>query len=281
MSITNSARTPRKLIISFVTAISLMVILTAAVSASSQSAKWSGVGQVLFAGPSQDPSAQTTTQSEFKFKRDGSVKRVKIHTSNELVVGLLGAGGSAITKCKDRKGSTACEDLDSMLTGARITSFHNSTATLRNVTQGVVPVPGIGDVPVLSGTVRGKLEGIFSIDNATGAATGTAALRIRKGSTAVYACFADSPVGPIPIPTLQPCFDDAGGQLFPIVLDVEDKGKFKIGQGVGSMSDILSLEGKVTVKAQANLLLEQFGGSIVISNGKANLVGEDEPEEDD
>lgn len=272
------ARSPRKIVISVITAISLMVILTAAVSASSQSAKWSGVGQVLFAGPSQDPAAQTTTVSEFKLKRDGSIKSVKINTSNELVVGVLGdATGSAITKCKDRKHSSACENLEAMITGARVTSFHNSQATLRGISQWMQPVPGIGDVPVLGGNLRGKLEGIFTLDNATGVAVGTASLRIRKGSTAVYACFGLSPVGPIPLTTLQPCIDNSGGQLFPIVLDVHDKGKFVIGQGHGSMSDILGLEGKVEVNAQANLLTEQFGGTIIIPKAKASLVGEDKP----
>lgn len=277
MRITQRTRTSRKLALSLVAAISMMVVLTAVAAAGSQGAKWSGVGQVLFAGPSQDPAAPTTTESRFKMNKDGSVKSVKVNTSNELVVGVLGdgAGGSAITECKARRGNTACDDLALLLTGAQVTSFHNSEATLSKVTQEMMPFPGIGEIEVLHGQVRGKLSGVFTLSNATGAATGTAQLKIGKGSIATYACFGPSPVGPIPTGSLQPCIDNTGAQLFPIFLDVQDKGKFEIGEGVGSMSDILGLKGKVEVHAISNPLMAQFGGSIVISNAKASLVGDD------
>lgn len=280
MGITNSARTPRKLIISIVIALSLMAALTAAASAASNNAKWSGVGLVTFAGPSQDPAAPTFTEAEYKLKRNGSVRSVKITTSNELVTGILGdgAGGSAITKCKARKRSTACETLDTELTGARVTSFHKSEATLRGVTQEVMPVPGIGDLEVLSGKLRGKIEGIFSIDNATGAAVGTASLRIRKGSVGTYACFSLTPAGAVPLASLETCINNTGGMLFPIFLDVHDKGKFELGQGSGSMSDILALKGKVEVNALSNPFMGQFGGNIVISNGKASFPALEKPD---
>ncbi len=258
-----------------------MVVLTAAVSANTDKAVWSGVGQVLFAGPSQDPSAPTTTVSEFKLRRDGTVRNVKIKTSNELVVGVLGnpAGGSAITECKDRRKGTACEDLEVLLTGAQVTSFHNSEATLRQVTQEVKSFPGIGDIEVISGNVRGKLSGVFTLSNSTGSATGTANLRIRKGSIASYACF--DPTTSLPLPSLQSCIEQTGGMLFPIFLDVQDKGRFEIGQGIGSMSDILGLKGKVEVNAVSNPLMGQFGGSIVIPRATASVVGDPEPADDE
>ncbi len=277
------------MLISLVAAVSMMVVLTAAVSASSPIAKWSGVGQVLYAGPSPDPAAPTMTESEFKFRRDGSIKRVNIKTSNELFLGVLGdgAGGSAITECKDRKHSTACEDLDALLSGAQLISFHNSEATLRNVSQETFPVPGLGDIEVLHGQLRGKLAGEFSLNNGTGEAVGTAQLRIKKGSIASYACFALSPAGPVPLASLQTCTDGSGGQLFPIFLEVQDKGNFEIGAGTGSMADLLSLKGKVEVNATANLLTQQFGGTVVIPKAKAYVeddegeADEDEGEEDE
>lgn len=262
-----------------------MALLTAAASASSHSAKWSGAGQVLYAGPSVDPATPTTTHSEFKLRRDGSVRAVHIQTTNELFAAVLGdgAGGSAITECKDRRNSNACEQLDSLLTGSMVTSLHNSKAKLNRITEGVVqvPVPTLGgevilNVPTLSGNIRGKIEGHFAISNDEGIAVGTSSLRIRNGSSAVYACFSPTPAGPVPLESLQPCIDHEGGMLFPIVLDVNDKGKFELLGGSGSLAALESVSGKVEVHAQANLLLNQFGGTITIPRAKATLAAEDE-----
>ncbi len=283
MRMTKSARSSRRLIVSTLVAISLMLVLTAAVSASSQGAKWNGIGQVIFAGPSQDPALPTTTQSEFKFKRNGDIRSVEINTFNELFVGVLGdgAGGSAFTSCNDRKHSTACEDLEILLTGAQVTSLHNSKAKLNKITQGTMPFPGIGEIPVLSGQVRGKIDGVFTISDAEGSASGTSSLRILKGSTATYACFGPSASGPIPTTTLEPCTENTGGMLLPIFLEVHDKGSFEIGQGIGSMSDILGIKGKVEVKVISNPLMQEFGGSIIIKNAKTTVAVEEEPEVED
>ncbi len=282
---TKHALKARRLAISTVVAISMVLVLTAAVSASSQTAVWSGIGQVVLIGASPDPANPTLTQSEFTLRRDGTVRSVKIKTSNEAFAAVLGGGpdGSAITRCRDRRGSSACENLDSILTGSQLLSVHNSKATLSRVKHGKVqvptgPAPGSPTftVPTLSGSLRGKLEGQFTLSNDLGAATGTASLRIGRGSTGTYACFGLLPSGQLaPLPSLQPCIDHDGALLFPIVLDVNDKGKFEIGPGSGSMSDILGLKGMVHVKAQANLLTQQFAGTVVISKSKASLVGED------
>ncbi len=268
-------------------AISMMLVLTVAASADSGHAVWSGVGQVLFVGPSQDPSTPTVTQSEFKVKRDGTVRSVTIKTSNELVAGILGGGpgGGAITECRDKGSSTTCDDLNALLTGAVATSLHESTATLSNITESVIqiPIPStpiILNVPVLSGSLRGKLEGMFAISNGTGIAQGTAKLRIGGGSTGTYACFGNTPFGFLPLESMQPCIDDAGGKLFPVALSVEDSGTFELGQGIGSMSDILGIKGKVQVNAFANMLTEQFGGAIVISDARTDLPGSNPPSDE-
>lgn len=273
-----------RLTVSALVAVSLMVILTAAASADSNTAKWSGSGQVIYTGPSIDPSTPTTTESEFKLRRDGTVRAVQIHTTNELFAGVLGdgVGGSAITQCKDRRNSNACERLDELLTGSMVTSLHNSAVRLNRITHGEIQVPAptpagevVLNVPTLSGNIRGKIEGHFALSNDTGIAIGTSELRIRNGSTATYACFTQTPAGPVPLESLQPCIDHAGGMLFPVVLDVHDRGKFELGHATGSLEEIVSIEGRVEVHAQANLLLNQFGGKIVIPRAKATLTAEE------
>ena len=273
-----------RLTISAAIAATLMVLLTAAASADSHSARWSGIGQVLYTGPSIDPSTPTTTESEFKIRRDGTVRAVEIYTQNELFAGVLGdgAGGSAITKCKDRRTSNACEQLEELLTGSMVTSLHNSQTKLNKITQGEIQVPVptpagevILNVPTLSGNIRGKIQGQFALSNDTGIAIGASELRIRRGSTATYACFTQTASGPVPLESLQPCIDNTGGMLFPVLLDVNDKGKFELNHSQGSLEDIISVEGKVEVHAQANLLLNQFGGKIVIPRAKTTLSEEE------
>ena len=261
-------------------AISLMLVLTVAASADSGRAVWSGVGQILFVGPAPAPFPATSTQSEFKVKRDGSIRSVTVNTTNEFVAGVLGGGpgGGAITECRAKGGSTSCDDLNALFTGAMATSLHDSTATLYDITESVIPVPIpsttiVLNVPVLSGSLRGKLEGQFSINNGTGFAEGTARMRIGGGSSGTYACFGDTPFGFLPLESLQPCTDNVGGQLFPIVLNVEDSGIFELGEGVGSMAEILGMKGKLNVSAFANMLTEQAGGTITISDAQTDLPG--------
>ena len=114
--------------------------------------------------------------------------------------------------------------------------------------------------------------------------TGTAELKIGRGSSGTYACFGETPFGPVPLESLDPCIHDLGGQFFPIVLDVNDSGKFELGSGQGSMADILEIKGKVRVKAQSNLvhpLGPQFGGSVEISKAVTSFAGDDKPEHND
>lgn len=268
-------------------AVSLLIVLTVAAAADSQRVIWSGGGQVIFAGPSQDPGMPTTTESRFKLNRDGSVRSVVIHTANEMVAAVLGGGpgGGPITECRDRRGSQACDDLDSLLTGAILSSLHNSTATLSKISHGEIPVTiptPSGDVvlkvPVLTGSLGGKLQGQLAVRtisiSGSGFATGTVEMRIGKGSTGTYACFVETPFGPVPLESLDACIYDAGGQLFPILLDVKDSGSFEVGQGSGSLADILGIKGNVEVRAQSNMLLQQFGGTVEISNAVTELTGE-------
>ena len=41
------------------------------------------------------------------------------------------------------------------------------------------------------------LEGQFTLSNATGVAAGSSKLKIRKGSSGTYACFGETPFGPV------------------------------------------------------------------------------------
>ncbi len=267
-------------------AVVLLIATTAVATASSSKAIWQGTGAILYAGPSVDPSTPTTTKSEFRISENGRIRSVKVHTSNELVIGLLGdgIGGSAVTECKDRDDGETCDRLDGLLTGAQVTSLHNSTVTLRVATEHSIPVPGIGDVPVLSGKIRGNLNGVFMIGDENGAAVGTAKLRITPASTGTYACFLVMDPAPIPSTSLDPCIENAGGMLFPVLFDVQDVGRFDVGDGNGALSEIESLSGRVKVNAVANLLDGNFGGSIEVVRSVAKLSGseeESEEEEDD
>ncbi len=53
-----------------------------------------------------------------------------------------------------------------------------------------------------------------------------------------------------------------------------DSGKFELGPGSGSMADILGIRGKVQVHAVADLLQQNFSGSIVIPKASTLLAGE-------
>ena len=98
---------------------SLLLLLTAAASADSSKVKWSGTGSVVYVGASQDPTQPTSAEARFKIKRDGSVRSVEIKTTNEQFAAVLagGPGGGAITECRARKGSQACDELNALLTG--------------------------------------------------------------------------------------------------------------------------------------------------------------------
>ena len=149
-------------------ATSLLLVLTAAASADSTRVDWRGAGLVVYVGPSQDPATPTTSEAKYKLKRNGEVQSVLIRTTNEQLAAVLGGGpdGGAITECRAREGSNVCDDLNAILTGSVLMSLHNSTAMLGHITQGEIQVPiqtplgpVVLNVPVLSGSLRGKLQG--------------------------------------------------------------------------------------------------------------------------
>lgn len=261
-------------------AVSALLIFAAAAAADSQKLIWSGLGQVAYVGPSIDPSTPIASRSSFKVKRNGEIQSVEIRTSNEQFVALLGGGSNdrAITECKPRATSDACSDLNALLTGALLTSFHDSFATLSRVTQSEIEIPIVSphgqvvlNIPVLHGSLRGSLRGEFTLSNANGSAVGSSTLKIGNGSSGTYGCFAESSVGLLPLESLQSCIDNSGGQLFPIMLDVKDSGTFELGHGTGAFAEIHGIKGRVGVEAQSNLLLGKFGGTVTISNAVTEL----------
>lgn len=279
----NAGRTRqmRRLAAPALAAMALAITLTVVASADSHSAVWSGAGEVLYSGLSPDATLPTVTDSEFRLKRDGAVRSVEIRTANEFFVGILGGGpgGPAITACRDRRGSNACEEFSTLLTGAEVVSIHNSTAVLDRVTEHEVELPVLTpagpvslNIPVLSGSLRGHLRGQFAMSKGSGAASGTVELRIGRGSTASYACFGGAPLTPVPLESLQPCIEQSGGQLLPILLDVHDSGSFELGPGSGELADILMLQGRVSVNVNADMLQQRFAGSIMIPKASASFV---------
>ena len=291
MNVLTRGKAPAAILI----AIALTVVLTAAASANGHrgrnansgvnKARWAGTGQVLFVGPSQDPSAPTSATAKFRIRR-GEIKSVVITTQNEFVAGVLGGpGGNAVTECKDRTNGDTCAALDGLLTGAFVSSLHTSTSRLTNVTESTVfvPLPSpagevILEIPVISGDLRGQLRGIFTISKGTDAAVGSSSLKIKRGSTGTYACFAVTELGLMPQTSMDSCIDQTGGQLLPIALDVIDRGSFNVGAGTGILADIESIRGKVQVTAQSNGLLGQFGGEITVIRSVATLNSEMAPE---
>lgn len=272
-------------------AVALMALLATTASASADEttkankARWSGSGQVVYVGPSPDPSAPTSATADFRIRR-GEIKSVVITTQNEYVAGVLGfQTGNAVEECKDRTDGATCETLNELLTGAFVSSLHTSTARMTNISESVIQVPLptpegeiVIDVPVISGDIRGKLNGVFTISKADDSAVGISSLRIKRGSTATYACFGLTELGLMPLSSLQSCIDQTGGQLLPVALDVLDRGSFEVGAGTGVLSDIESIKGRVEVTAQSNALLGQFGGEINVIRSVATLDSSLAPE---
>jgi hypothetical protein len=262
----------------------LMLSVAVVVSADTAKARWQGAGQVLYVGPSLDPGAPTSSSAEFRFGRDGSIKHATITTRNEAVAGILGGGngGGAVTECEDRTHGATCELLNELLSGAAISSLHDSIARLTNVSPDVIQIPVetpngvvLADFSILRGDLSGRIDGVFTIGQGGDKATGQVNLRITRGGTGAYACFLPGPTGsPAPVPSLGPCVQDAGGQLLPIALEVVDRGKFELGQGEGALEQVRSLKGTVQVAVQADLLSQNFGGTVTISNATAELIGD-------
>jgi hypothetical protein len=244
--------------------------------------EWSGTGQVLFVGPSPDPTAPTLTTGRFFYNDDDSINNVEINTVNEFVAGALfgGIGGGALAGCRDAEGGASCARLNELLTGAAVSSLHISAATLTVLDESVIQVPletpggtVVLDIPVISGALTGQLAGLFIISQGADTAAGFVNMQINPGSSGTYACFELTLAGPVPLTSLDSCIDQTGGQLYPIILDVHDSGTFAVGQGTGVLAEIVSISGSVEVAAQSNLLTATFGGTITITDAVAQLGG--------
>ncbi len=242
---------------------------------------WDGIGEVLFVGPSLDPSTPTSATAEFSFNEDESIDQVVITTVNEFVLGLLigPEGTSPLTSCSDNDGGASCSALAGHLAGSTLASLHTSVATLDVLVEAAIPIP-VGDpadgvfinLPIVGGTLTGQIDGAFFISKGADAALGTASLRIQPGSSGTYACFGITPEGPVPLDSLDSCIAGTGGQFFPIALDVVDEGSFAIGQGTGELAQILGMSGDVRVEARTDLFQAQFGGVVAMTDATAVLA---------
>lgn len=240
-------------------AVAVVAMLTASISAMAggEKAKFNLDGIIGYVGISQDPSNPTSVQAKFKFDKWGQPKKVEIDTSNEMVIGGL----AGLRQCEDE----ACEALAIALSGAPITSLHDSTAILDvnsvEFVKYTLPTP-IGDVPlfaqVISGDIEGKLKGTVQVSTPQELLYGTTDMSIQ--GTAAYACFSSflSELGvPDALPgPLRPCVIGQG-QLLPIELNVVDSGRIDIQKqlvsgpdGPEAVDSTIKIDGALTVSVE-------------------------------
>ncbi len=196
--------------------------------ANSQKADFNLEGFVGFVGLSQDPANPTTVESDFTFNSYGVPTSVVVKTNNEMVLGALG-------QLRDCDGD-ACETLAAALSGAPLTSLHDSTAELtvtdHDFLKYTLPTP-FGDMPLvaqaISGDIEGQLKGTVQLPTSHDVLLGETDLGIAGSAT--YVCFSPflAALGvPDPLPgPLHPCAIGLG-QLLPIELDIVDTGKINV-----------------------------------------------------
>jgi hypothetical protein len=271
------------------------LVITAAASADSAKVRFNATAEVVGVG------SYTPAVSTFHLNKKGAIKSVDIVT--DAVPGELVATGPLTAECK---GGEAAEALCAGLNVSTIVSFHGSSATLTQVQviPNPVPIPGLPDV--LAGKVKGELDGSFDVIalhpdtfEPIGLLPGTAHLKI-KGD-AVYGCFgviANPPPPGIPVLAPAPIAECQAGvtwygataALYPIVLDVNDTGKFELFAGLGVFTGVTSGHGKVKVDAhvEPSIVLTPDGpvvspaasGTVTIKKGVV-YFGEPGPGDDE
>lgn len=259
------------------TALALSLLTVAVASADNGVARFDAAGGVVYVGPSLVPGFPTSSSSVFTLNSSGAVKSVQVTTQNEQVIGVLGG----VTQCEDNTGGVTCAAANAGLAGAFLNSLHTSVAKLKVTSQTVYPFPtpfGPFPVQVLNGNLLGDINSNLTIGSAPDHLAGTASLKILKGSTGTYACFV---VG-VPSPALSPCVSGApGAMLFPIVLNVTDRGRFDINQGFGTRAGLADMRGRVEVIANVASPIGPVSGAISITKGKLVVPIPDDDENED
>lgn len=273
---------PKRGVMIAVAVIALMTLTAGVAAAAASKAKFSALGEVAEVGL---PVGGVVT-SEFKMRKNGEIKSVKIHTVGELVLGGIGA----VTSCKEKgkHSEGACDDVKALLvgtTGSGILSIHESEAKLKVTEQPhiyAVPFPPFS-VETIGGKLKGKLEAGMTLFGANGdVLTGTGKLKIKGTGIAQYACllnYFDTGAGVLPIfGPIAMCIGAPGPNavvagtpsgpfspvMVPLELHVKDKGKFEL------ESASAELKGKIVVTVDS----DPFGGTsgtITITKGKAEF----------
>jgi len=227
-------------------------------------------GSVVYVGPNLTPTSPgeiTSSVSSFITNGTGEIEEVQITTFNESVIGVL----SGITACEDNASGAGCGTLGALFAGAGASSLHTSNATL-------TVDPSLSTPYTLSGELKGKLSGQFTVSTVAGVMNGGSKLKIR--GTGTYACL-DGAFSVVPIFVCQAGFP--GYQMFPLVLNVTDTGKFTIDANPSLGLD--SMEGKITVNAFVNATVfpPVIGGTVNISDAEAKLAipGHGDSDDDD
>lgn len=223
-------------------ALGVGLVVVASASADSGKIKFRGEADVLGLIPGG-------TTSTFEYAKDGSIKTVSIHTTNEQVF-----AGPLAAECKPAS-STACDALD----GSILFDVHSSDEVLRSVE--VVPHPFIPGLDALSGKLSGDLTGALMVTDSDVLLL-DGAIQMKIHGTATLGCFVSlAPLIPAPISACEV----GAGFLVPVVFKVSDHGDFQLGPGSVGLTQITSGEGHVAV-GLAGDLLSGASGTVVISD---------------
>ncbi len=244
--------------------IALTTLTAGTVAATSNSAKFDAVGSVI--GVGLNPGG--TVGSDFDIK-NGRIKSVTITTNGEAVIGSI----NAISRCKeeDQLSGTVCDDLGGLLVPSSVFSIHTSTAELKVSRQEHLYAPQFGiPIPVISGILKGELEGVLTIVANGDLLVGAAELEIKGTGLSSYACLlgVDSDFVTPVWGAIQTCIDSpgpnalgfyldpaAGPVMVPLELHVRDSGEFEV-TGVYTGVEI---EGKLTVTVDSSPLIGTTG----------------------
>ncbi len=229
--------------------VALLTITAGVAAADSLKAKFTATGSVAVVA--LPPGG--VVESEFKIKKNGDIKSIKVHTDGELVIG----GITTLEKCKGE-----CGTLAATLLGV-VTSTHISSAKLK-VTHQPGPHPYLPfPFEVVGGKLKGKLEADLNVAGTIDTLDGDGNLKIKGTGTSFYGCFTG--LTATGFDDIQKCVDAPGPHSFivqttgppagPVMLAVElhvkDSGKFEV------EGEIAEIKGKISVTVDG--VAEPFG----------------------
>ena len=222
----------------------------------------------------------TDTESHFKFHNDGSIKKVEVKTTNELVVSVFGVPPT----CNKPDPFCGFGGAPFELFGSFGISLHRSEVDVKNVVffaPDLTPVTDPSLAIYLAGEIKGDLESEFSlVKPGFGTMEGTADLKIE--GTATYVCLSTlslEPPGPTVL-SIGACAAGIGKLVHP-ELSTVDEGKFRIESTTGAWEDVKKNGGKLTVVADLSGGVVLPTSGVAIENAKLEYEKDDDDDEDD